>query len=192
MGRHAKDSGGDFTPAPAGTHRAVCVGLVDIGTQRGEFQGQVTVRNQVIIRWELSDEPMEDGQPYIVSGFFTNSLNEKSRLRPLLEAWRGRAFTEEELGGFDLQSILGAPCLVTVIHKDGRARVQSVSSLPKGMPKPQPKNPLKAFWIEEWSQAAFEALPAGFQKLIQQSDEYKEMVGSVKHESVPSDDDIPF
>ena len=153
------------------------------------------MRNQLVIRWELSDEFMEDGQPFLVSAFFTNSLSEKSRLRPLLEAWRGRPFTEEELNGFDLQNILGAPCLVTVIHKDGNARVQSVTSLPKSMERPKPHNPLKSFWLEEWSHEKFEALPEGFRKIIMQSDEYKQMieeVSPVKRPQVLDEEDIPF
>jgi len=191
MGRYASDNGGDFTPAPAGTHRAVCVELIDLGTQHGEYQGKPVARNQIIIRWELSDELMEDGQPYLVSGFYTNSLSEKSKLRPLLESWRGRPFTEEELVKFDLQNILGAPCLISVVHKENRARVAAASALPKGMERPQPRNPLKTFWIDAWDQAAFDALPEGFRKLIMRSDEYGALVSGGPSKPT-DDDDIPF
>lgn len=134
---------------------------------------------------------MDDGQPYVVSGFYTNSLNEKSRLRPMLESWRGRPFTEEELDGFDLQNVLGKPCLLSVIHKDGKARVSGASALTKGMDKPAAKNELKSFWIEEWDQETFDGLPEGFKKLIMQSDEYKKRTkGDGPVEDL--DDDLPF
>jgi hypothetical protein len=193
MGRYASDKGGDFTPAPAGTHRAVCVALIDLGTQHGEYQGQPNARNQVIIRWELSDELMSDGQPFVVSGFYTNSLSEKSKLRPLLESWRGRPFTAEELEGFDLQAILGKPCLLSVIHKEGKARVSSAAALTKGMDKPVAKNDLQSFWIEEWDQGAFDGLPEGFKKINMQSDEYKARSGNKGNGPIEDlESDIPF
>jgi hypothetical protein len=110
-----------------------------------------------------------------VSAFFTNSLGEKATLRPILESWRGRAFTEEERNSFDLMAVLGKPCLISIIHTDkGKAKVAGVMALPKGTPVPKPHNPLKSFWIAEWDQAAFDALPKFFQDKIRESDEYVE------------------
>jgi hypothetical protein len=196
MGRYASDNGGNFTPAPAGTHRAVCVELIDLGTQHSEYNGKPNVRQQVIIRWELSDEMMDDGKPYLVSEFYTNSLSEKSNLRPLLESWRGKEFTKEELAKFDLQNILGAPCLLSVIHKDGKARVSNASALPKTMERPKAINKTRAFWIDEWDQTVFESIPEGFRKIIMKSDEYgwREKAGSKVDSGSIEDltDDIPF
>jgi hypothetical protein len=171
MGRYAKDSG-DFRPAPAGTHLAVCVGIIDLGTSDSEYQGAVRRRNQIIIRWELPDALMDDGQPFLVSAWFTNSLNEKSTLRHALETWRGREFTPKELQGFDLESILGKQCMLSIIHKDGKARVNAVMAAPQGTPKRTCYNLPSAFWIDPWDQKAFEALPQGFQRLIMASEEY--------------------
>src|SRR5690606_20723228 len=127
MGRHAKDTGGgEFKQAPTGNHVARCIRLIDLGTQHSEYQGQPNVRNQVLISWELCNELMEEGKPYIVSHFYTNSLNEKATMRAHLEAWRGRAFTEAECKGFDLNNVLGKPCMLTVIHApNGKAKVSA-------------------------------------------------------------------
>ena len=178
MGRYASDTGGgDFKPAPEGTHLARCVQLIDLGTHHGEYQGQPTIRNQVIVRWELPHESVEtkDGpQPMLVSKFYTNSLGEKANLRKDLEAWRGRQFTVQELLQFDLMNVLGKPCMVTVAHNDkGKAKVIGVAGMPKGMTCPDAVNEPSAFWIDEWDDNAFHALPKGFQELITQSDEYK-------------------
>lgn len=177
MGRITKDTGGgDFQQAPAGNHVARCIKLIDLGTQHGEYQGQPTVRNQVMIQWELCDEKMDDGKPFIVSAFVTNSLSEKAKLRGWLEAWRGRAFTDEELKGFDLQKVLGVGCMVNVIHSEkGKAHVSSVAKLPKSVQAPEAVNPATAFWLDEFDQAAFDALPKGIKAIIEQSDEYKKM-----------------
>lgn len=182
MGRYAQDGGsGDFKEAPTGTHIARCIRLIDLGTQHGEYQGQPNTRNQVLITWELCNEMMEDGKPFIVSHFYTNSLNEKATLRAHLEAWRGRQFTEEEIKKFDLMNILGKPCMVTLIaNEKGKSKVSTVTSMPKGTKAPEPINKSSAFWIEEWDQAAFDALPKGIKAIIEKSDEYKARSGNGK------------
>jgi hypothetical protein len=199
VGRYASDKGGgDFQQCPVGSHVAICVELIDLGTQHGEYQGKPNTRNQVVIRWETPSETMEDGQPFLVSAFFTNSLGEKATLRPILESWRGRAFTPEELASFDLQAILGKPCLISVIHNEkGKAKVNAVMQLPKGTPVPPVHNKLKSFWINEWDSAAFEALPEFFKAKIMESDEYverqiaKSKGGGGAHFADMSDD-VPF
>ena len=85
----AKESSGDFTPAPEGLHQAVCVDVVDLGMQDNPFQpGQK--RRRVRIVWQIN-ELMENGDRFTASRIFTNSLNEQGALRPSLEAWRGRS-----------------------------------------------------------------------------------------------------
>ena len=70
MGRFSSDNGGGFTPAPEGTHVARCVRLIDLGTQHGEYLGQATVRNQVMVMWELPNTKMpSDGLPFLISVF---------------------------------------------------------------------------------------------------------------------------
>ena len=40
-----------------------------------------------------------------ISATYTLSLGERSNLRKMLESWRSRAFTPEELQGFDLEKV---------------------------------------------------------------------------------------
>lgn len=193
MGRYASDSGEHFEQAPAGNHIARCIRLVDLGTQRSEYQGKPIVRNQVLITWELCGEMMEDGKPFSVSRFYTNSLNEKANLRPDLESWRGRAFSPEELVKFDLQSILGKPCMLNVVHSDkGKAQVSSIATLPKGITAPECVNQLFAFWIDEWNQTTFDGLGEGLKKIIMQSDEYKARGKTTSKTATIDDEEIPF
>ena len=202
MGRYASDSGNkEFQQLTPGTHLARCYSIVDLGVQRGEYQGSPTVRNQIVVRWEVPGETIEiDGEakPLTISRFYTNSLNEKSTLRHDLVAWRGREFTAEELMKFDLENILGKACLLTVAHNDkGKARVLAVSGLAKGMTCPPQYNPSEVFWLDEWDQAKFDALPEGFQRIIKESDEYKARVAGKQSPSKATADDefedsIPF
>lgn len=102
-----------YTPAPEGLHQAVCVDVVDLGVVETNFGKKEMVR----IVWELSAE-MEDGRPFIIGRRYTPSLHEKARLHKDLKAWRGRAFTTEELVSFDLEKVIGAPCQILVQHEE--------------------------------------------------------------------------
>jgi hypothetical protein len=144
MGLVAKKTGEDFDPMPEGVHHAVCYAVYDIGTQHSEMYG--VDKEQVLIMWEFPKERMEDGRPFSISRRYTNSLNTRASLRKDLEAWRGRAFTDEELeNGFDLTKLLGANGQIQIIHnkKDDKtyANISSIMSLSKGMAKLKPENP---------------------------------------------------
>jgi hypothetical protein len=151
MAIYATQTGGkEYAKAPAGNHRAVCIGVYDVGTQESPEYGP---KRKVLIQWELSDEPMEDGRPFSVSRQYTLSLHEKSTLRPLVGAWRGRPLTDAEAARFDVASLLGKACLVGVAHgeRNGKtfAEVTTVGSLPKGMSPPVPANPLRTYSLED-------------------------------------------
>lgn len=208
----------EFAQAPTGSHVGRCFRLIDLGTQRSEYLGKPKVRSQVFISWELPTELMdtEEGEkPFVVSRFMTKSLGEKSNMLPFLEAWRGRTFTKQELDGFNLEKVLGAPGLVTVIHnKNGKTEVANCIALPKGMICPPPVNAKQLFFfpehpiaehLKDWDPKAFEAVPEGIRKICMQSDEYKEITALlVEHKKASAmgavmdmpddnlDDDIPF
>jgi hypothetical protein len=170
----------EFEQAPAGNHVARSIGMIDLGTQTGEWQGKPTVRRQIVIRWELPTETMHDGKPFIVSKFYTASLGERATLRAHLTAWRGREFTSQELMSFHAKNILGKPCLLNVIHSDsGKARVEGIGALPKGMEVPPQINPTVYFSLEreEFDTKIFETLPDFYKELIKKSPEYTNLSG---------------
>ena len=128
---------GEYSTAPEGLHNSVCCDVIDKGLVQTEW-GE---KYQVQIRWQLEeiDPEANPPRPFLVMATYTNSLHEKSRLRPMLEAWRGKKFTAEELDGFDLEKLLGAPCQVQVVHaitnKGTYANVQAVVPAAKGSTK---------------------------------------------------------
>lgn len=212
----AKDNGGDkdFSPIPAGMHHAVCYAVVDIGTQ--PQVGQFPARRKIVITWEIPGETIEvekNGKnvviPRALSGRYTLSLASKGNLRPMLESWRGRAFTSEELAGFDLKSLVGANCLINVIHEKGRgekadktyANVASVSPLMKGTAKLTPINPKVLFSLDDFNGTISDDIPNWIAKLINESKEYlaygqpapvKGGTTPVAAEEVADDDAMPF
>lgn len=203
MGRYAKETGGgDFKQPPVGTHVARCIKIIDLGTQSGEWQGKTTIRNQILVIWELCNEMMEteDGQkPFIVTKFYTNSLSEKATLRHDLTQWRGREFSPEELGKFDLETILNVPCMISLVQKDGsdKVKVGGVMKMPKGQTAPDAVNDRFAFWLDEFDAEKYESLSEGIKKIIAKSPEYQEATQGKQPRSKPSAaaddfDDIPF
>lgn len=129
--------GKTFTPAPEGTHHAVCVDVIDKGMLPNTFKaGQL--QHKIDIVWQLN-EPRDDGKRFQVYKRYTLSLNEKASLRHDLETWRGKAFTRDEELGFDVETVIGANCLLNVQHRTKGektyANVMSVMPLIKGMAK---------------------------------------------------------
>lgn len=133
-----------FVPAPAGVFVAVCVDEIDLGMVTREFGGEKHEKHMVRLVWQIGED-MKDGKPYLVKKDYTASLHEKAALRADLEGWRGKAFTFDELVGFDLENIIGAPCMLNIVHKQGRkggtfANIAAIMPLPKGMVKLAPRD----------------------------------------------------
>lgn len=131
-----------FEPAPTGVHQGVCVDVVDMGDLEVKWNGQSKKQHKIRIVWQIDEAMAEDGRRFIVQKRYTASLHEKSNLRKELEAWRGRAFTDDELKAFDLEKLIGVNCFLNVVHtaKEGKtyANVASIMPLKKGMEKMEP------------------------------------------------------
>ena len=141
----ASENKTDYTPAPEGLWQGVCCDVIDLGMQTSQWGES----HQVEIRWQLGcvgingkeveNDPKTE-RPFIVVRRYRLSLHEKSNLRPMLEAWRGRKFNEEELKGFDLEKLVGANCQIQTLHAikssgGSFTKVQAVVPLGRGTKK---------------------------------------------------------
>lgn len=191
----------EFEQCPAGSFAARCYQIIDLGHQTIEWQGTAKVVPKVRITWELN-EAMADGRPFSISKEYTASIGDKANLRKDLEAWRGRPFTSEELRNFSLENVLGAPCLLGVVHKPSKdgskvyANVGSVMALPKGMSAPELVNSAVKFDISTFDQKVFDSLSNYVQKKILMSKELEEggipSSGTSEAEPVIESDEVPF
>lgn len=201
------DSGnGDFEQAPAGTHIARCVRLIDLGTQYGDYQGKPTAARKIVVTWELPNALMTEGEfagkPFLVGKWYTASIGEKANLRKDLVNWRGREFTEEELKGFEVKKLLGVSCMLSLTpNEKGKVRVTGVMKPPAGTTCPPQINANTYFSLErdEFSQAVFDGLSEYWQTEIKKSPEWADLQGKpgpVKQTAAKSfaemEDDIPF
>ena len=195
-------SGGDFQPVSAGMHNARCYQIIDLGHQtvpKYKAEG-FSVMPKVRITWEICDEMMSDGRPFSISKEYTASLGEQARLRKDLDAWRGRLFTEKELTGFSLESILGKPCQLLISHseKNGKtyANISSIVPVKKTDVIPELVNPMVKFDLQEFDHAVFDTLTSYVQKKILMSKELEEN-GIPQHntsvaEPEIEDESVPF
>ena len=136
----AKGGGGDFKNLPAGTHMAVCTQIVDIGLQAGSAM-YPNPKQKIVVRFEVPSERIEfDGKdaPSVIMKEFTASMTDKATLRKWLESWRGKKFTDDEAGDFDVSSILGKSVMLSVIEETKnnktRSNIAGLSAMPKGIP----------------------------------------------------------
>ena len=204
-------SGSDFKLPPAGSFLARLYRIIDIGTQTTEWMGKKKMQRKIIAMFELHGEdndgqPLQtaEGKPLIVSKRYTLSLDEKATLRKDLEAWRGKAFTQEELDGFNLEVLLGKCCMVSITHStyDGKeyANIAGISQVPAALKKlgePVGVNELMIFTLDPFDQDKFNKLSEGMQGVIKKSAEYRNTFepNAPAVSSAPSelmDDDIPF
>jgi hypothetical protein len=187
-----------FEPVAEGVHIARCIGLIDLGMQYSEKFDKTA--HKALIMWELPDETYEqDGETKcrVLSKEYTMSLHEKSSLTKVLEAWRGKKFTEEELAGFDLNNILGKGCQVQIIHtKKGEntySNIAAIMGMPKGMKVDAPKTTIVFDLDDPKAIIQMSTLPEWIQTKIKESTTWKELSSS-QDAPAPTDDDdeLPF
>ncbi len=169
--------------APEGTYAARCYQIIDLGTseQGGNFPGK---KRKVQFLFELPTELAvfaEDKgeQPYYVRSIYTLSMNEKALLRRDISAWLGKKITDSEAKSFDVFSLIGAACLVNIVHvtkgENTYVNIMSISPLPKGMVCPPAINPALVYTPSQHDGETFAKLPEFVQEKIKESDEYKIM-----------------
>ena len=199
-----------FKLPPAGSHLGRLYRILDLGTQKVEWQGAIKMQRKLMFSFELHGEDNDgqplttnDGKPLMISKRYTMSLGEQSTLRKDLESWRGKKFTPEELQGFDLNVLLGkfAMCNVTHNDREGKtyANLSGLSQVPaalKKLPEPAGVNELFILSLDEFDQAKFDSLSDGLKEVIKKSAEWRGTNGEEEANKAVAlaqiDDDMPF
>lgn len=203
-------SNSGFTPVPAGMHLARCYRIIDMGTQRSEYQGKVKFLRKIMMQFEVHSEddqgnPLvtEKGEPLSISKNYTLSVGEKATLGIDLESWRGAAFTADERKSFDITKVLGAWAMITVTKSTGNdgkeyTNISNVNPVPPAIKKnglPTPINPVQEFSLDTPDMDLFNSLSDKIKEKIKLSPEWKSLDGSQTTPSKGDDgfnDDIPF
>ena len=211
-----ESGGGTFTPVPPGMYLARCYRIVDLGTQKSEYLGQIKNLPKVMLQFEVHGEDDEGkplltakNEPMSISKNFTLSLAEKATLRKDLQTWRGKEFTPDELKGFQLDNVLGAWAMIAITKAMGNngkeyTNIANINSVPKAMKAslPEGHNKCAAFYIESPDMEMFETFSDNLRAKIEQSPEWQARKGNQPSKAQGAakpasgfddmDDDIPF
>lgn len=174
----------EFSQAPEGAYPAICFSVAYLGTQPTTYMGEPKLRKMLRIGFELHcEKTMDDGRPFGVSKEFTFSSHPKGQLRPFIESWRGKAYSDDELenmGGLPVGKLIGQPCYLNIGHeksKDGKkiySNIMSIMPLPKGVQISPQFNESVIYSVDQHDDAVFAKLPEYVQNKIKNSIEWQE------------------
>lgn len=175
----AKSEGNSNIPKlENGVYTALSSMLIDIGFQKSVLDNNI--RRKFMMVWTIVGEFIEVNKeqlPRVMSKEYTLSLNEKSNLRKDLQAWRGQAFTEEELQGFDLLTVMNKPCQLQIINEEKNGKTYNNISAIMAMPKGMTVEPLQETTVfitnnpETWNN--WEKIPKWIKEKIKKAEGYE-------------------
>jgi len=125
--------GGNFEPCPEYTGRAVCVDITPLKA----YETQYGVKQKFKIAFELDmiDKSRNPVQPWVVmTAPMTASLHEKAGLTKFLKDWHGRALTAEETTSLNLDSLIGRPATVVIVHEKSQDGTKTFANIKLIMP----------------------------------------------------------
>ena len=204
------DTQKDFKIAPAGLHMARLYSVIDLGHQSVEWSGETKIMHKVVLTFELhgddnNGKPLktDDGKPLIVSKRYTVSLGDQATLRKDLESWANKKMSTADRINFDLKTLLNKFCMVNISHsEDGKyANISGISPIPSALKNAVPDgiNQINHFWLHDYDQAKFDALPKYYREKIMESSEWRgskkkieEVDGFPKSLADIPDDEVPF
>lgn len=182
--------GSSFEITPEGVYKARCIRIIDMGTTYNE---KFSVnQHKIMIMWELPETQMAEGEnkglPFSATMFPTLSLHKKSNLRPFLESWRAKKFTDEEAITFDILKLLDHVCMLNIIHNENYANIAAIMPLKKDE-CPARVNDLVSFSFADFDGTVLESFSEKMQARIKLSNEYK-ILKSVNPNALTSHDTV--
>lgn len=141
----------EYELTPAGTYQAVIFNIFDLGNQKEEYKGQQKVRHKISIGFELVGQTYKSGEyagkPMTKYKEYSITLFEDKGLGGLIPMLIGRQLTEAEIkNGYDLESLIGKNCLLTIAHKVSQlnrtyAKIANIGGIVAGMTVTAPTLP---------------------------------------------------
>lgn len=174
--------------APEGNGQdAVCLGIVDLGTQPATNPAWDDARKCLIV-FELVNSKRKNGKPFDVTKNVTFTMSQNGKLAEILEAWLG--ISPKELRKFDPDDLKGKPALLNIKHsEDGNfANIIAISAPPAKHKMKKASMPTYSLYLDEtFDQDVFDGLSEGLKNKIAASPEYAAvMSGKFKKKPVPA------
>lgn len=172
------DAGKPGERAPEGTHNAMCVGFIDLGTQdppeNSKFPDPQPQRKCTIeFALEVTGKcQRSDGKPFIIGHRMTYSPSSKSNLMKVLRKWLG-----VKTANYEMQDMIGKLAVVTTEHSgDKYTNIIDVSRAPEKLKIKLPKVATRALFLDEnFDEDVFESLSDNVKEKIMLSPEYDKL-----------------
>jgi hypothetical protein len=188
---------------------ARCVGIYALGmvTEYNNFKKKDVTEPKIIFEFELIGHTTEYKgvkEPKLLRTWDMNAkITTKpspSKLFSFFKQWRGRAFTEEELKGFDIRKVLGAPASIMITHsKDGKyENIETVNRGHKDIGPATRELRLLGPTEENWSWEIYESLPDFIKDKIKATPQFKAREATRPAGATPAadmgsdEDEVPF
>jgi len=172
-----------------GSQIGILYGIIDLGTQSVEWNGQSKLQRKIMLQFEFPDtthvfDEKKGPEPLVLSRKFTWTMSENGHFRAFINGWRGKALTDEQAKAFDVGAMIGVAGLVNVTERDYNGKtyqnIDSVSKLPKAMQANLPKvhNPLTIYNVNAHGFGdKFSKLYDWLKNIISESVEFEQIVG---------------
>lgn len=166
----------------AGTQVGLFAGLIHLGTQKSDYKGEVTYKDQLLFQFELPDVLLGDGRPYVISKRETHSTGSKSNLLKIMKALNQGKSVDE---GISWESKLGKPIMLNLKEnsKGTGMSIEGYMAAPSGLTvKPLMGEPKLLLDVDKISEKELASLPSWIATLIN---------ARIKQDNVV-DDDVDF
>ena len=201
---------------PAGSYPARLYLMVDLGHQYAKFQDRPGKwMHKIRLGWEIPEltfeaEDKETGEkttkPRVIGKEYTLSYYKESHLKTDIQSWIGRALTADEQDkGYALDALMGAPCMISVVHADGHdkdgqprtyANVASVMACPRSVTVPELFNPYMLYdMTNDPDNKVFDSLYPWLKERIKKAQEFQHEDGDMEAEPTAdelADTSVPF
>ncbi len=163
---------GELVKIESGSNVGLFAGIVHLGLQRSEYQGKVSFKEKVLLRFELPDVVMEDGRPIVLSKTETFNLSSyKGKESNLLKVSRILTQSVDLKEGINWEEVLGRGVLLELKKSETTAftNIVGYSSLPKSLSqslKPLVDDGLLVFDVDTINDNEMNRLPQWVQKMI--------------------------
>lgn len=182
---NASEGGWDYVLAPSGTWQAVIFSVIDLGTQKEEYQGVKKEAHKIRIWFEFADDY---DKIHTIYKELSLSFNSKSKLRQFVDGmnWGTTPMTDEQAKTFNVYTLLWKEATINVVHLKSKSTDNPYSDIASLSPRikkialheRKAKNTYLHLSEQFFNQDVFDSQPQFVREKIEQSPEAKKLFGS--------------